>query len=164
VLAVGQEVEAQIVKLEPAAGGGRGRIGLSLRALAPDPWSSVAAQFPTGTTVRGTVRRIEPFGAFVELTPGIDGLVHVSRMALERVAHPKNVVKVGDEVEVTVVGVETDKRRIALSMVETARRARDAAEHTAKREERELIAAKTSEGKSLGTFADLLAKSSKQKR
>ncbi len=85
-------------------------------------------------------------------------------MALERVAHPKNVVKVGDEVDVTVVGVETDKRRIALSMVETARRARDQAEHAAKREERELIAAKTSEGKSLGTLADLLAKSAKPKR
>ncbi len=164
VLAVGQEVEAQVVKLEPAAGGGRGRIGLSLRALAPDPWSEVATRFPNGTTLRGTVRRIEQFGAFVELAPGIDGLVHVSRMALERVAHPKNVVKVGDEVDVTVVGVETDKRRIALSMVETARRARDQAEHAAKREERELIAAKTSEGKSLGTLADLLAKSAKPKR
>lgn len=161
LLTVGQEVEAQVVKLEPAASGGRGRIGLSLRALAPDPWSSVADRFPVGASVRGTVRRLEPFGAFVELEPGLDGLVHVSRMSLERVAHPKNVVKVGDEVEVTVVAIEADKRRIALSMVEGARRARDQADHAAKREERETIAAKTSEGKSLGTFADLLSRSPK---
>ena len=164
VVQVGQEVEAQIVKLEPATEGGRGRISLSLRALAADPWATAVERFPTGTTVRGTVRRLEPFGAFVELAPGLDGLVHVSRMSLDtRVAHPKNVVKVGDEVEVTIVGLEPDKRRIALSMVEGARREREQSDASARREERETIAAKTSAGKSLGTLADLLASPKKNR-
>jgi small subunit ribosomal protein S1 len=165
VVQVGQEVEAQVVKLERAVEGGRDRISLSLRALAADPWSSAAERFPVGTTVRGTVRRLEPFGAFVELASGLDGLVHVSRMSLERrVGHPKNVVKIGDEVEVTVVALEPEKRRISLSMVEGARRAREDADAAARREERAAIAEKTSEGKSLGTLADLLAASTKKRQ
>src|SRR5262249_32280967 len=80
VLQVGQRVEAQVVKLEADPKGGRGRVGLSLRALAPDPWATAAERFPVGTNVSGTVRRVEQFGAFVELAPGLDGLVHVSRL------------------------------------------------------------------------------------
>ncbi len=162
-LQVGQTVEAQIMKLEPPGDGGRGRISLSIRALAPDPWSTAVERFPVGTAVRGKVRRIEPFGAFVELEPGLDGLVHVSRMSLDRrVSNPKQIVNVGDEVDVTVVGIESDKRRIALSMVENARRERDGAE-AAEREETRSIASQT-RGKSLGTFADLLAASRKKQK
>jgi len=165
VVQVGQEVEAQVVKLERATEGGRDRISLSLRALAADPWLSAAERFPAGTSVRGVVRRLEPFGAFIELAPGLDGLVHVSRMSLQgRVSHPKNVVKIGDEVEVTIVALEPEKRRISLSMVEGARRAREDAEAASHREERAAIAEKTSEGKSLGTLADLLAASTKKRR
>jgi aconitate hydratase len=162
LLQVGQSVEAQVVKLEPAAAGSRGRIGLSLRALTPDPWTTAAERFPVGTELRGTVRRLEPFGAFVEITPGVDGLVHVSRMALDRrVSHPKQVVNVGQEVDVTVLAVEPEKRRIGLSMVEHARREREATMATERREERATLA-KSSESKSLGTFADLLAASAKK--
>lgn len=163
VVQVGQEIEAQIVKLEPAGGGGRGRISLSLRALATDPWTTAAEQFPVGTSTRGIVRRLEAFGAFVELAPGVDGLVHVSRMSLTgRVAHPKNVVQVGQEVEVTVLGLELDKRRIALSMVEGERREREQTEAVTRREERATIAAKTTETRGLGTFGELLAQSTKK--
>src|SRR4029077_12919806 len=96
VLQVGQRVETQVVKLEPDPKGGRGRIGLSLRALAPDPWATAAERFPVGANVRGTVQRLEQFGAFVELAPGLDGLVHVSRMALDRrVSPPRPVVSAG---------------------------------------------------------------------
>jgi len=92
------------VKLEPDPKGGRGRVGLSLRALAPDPWATAAERFPVGASVCGRVRRLEQFGAFVELAPGIDGLVHVSRLALDRrVSHPRQIVSIGDTVEVTVV-------------------------------------------------------------
>jgi small subunit ribosomal protein S1 len=157
VVQVGQRVEAQVVKLEPPGEGSRGRIGLSLRALAPDPWSSAAAQFPVGTTVRGKVRRLEAFGAFVELASGLDGLIHVSRMSLEkRVAHPKDVVKPGDEVDVTVVSVEPDKKRIALSMVEQARRERDAGAAADRAEARAFGSTKKG---SLGTLGDLIAQS-----
>jgi len=159
VLQVGQSVEAQVVKLEPAAAGSRGRIGLSLRALTPDPWTTAAERFPVGTQLRGKVRRLEPFGAFVEVAPGLDGLVHVSRLALDqRVSHPKQVVSVGQEVDVTVVAVEQEKRRIGLSMVEHARREREAGLAAERREERATLT-KSGERRSLGTFADLLAAS-----
>src|SRR5206468_6700164 len=157
VLQVGQEIEAQVVALEPTSGGGRGRIGLSLRALAPDPWVTAVERFPPGTTVRGTVRRLEAFGAFVELAPGVDGLVHVSRLALDRrVTHPRQVVALGDVVDVTVLGVDTEKRRIALSLVEQAREARDAADEHERRETSDVLA-RSNEARSLGTLGDLLS-------
>ena len=162
VLEVGQEVEAQVLKLEPATGGSRGRISLSLRALAPDPWATVAERFPVGTSTRGTVRKLEQFGAFVEIEPGIDGLVHVSRLALDRrISHPRQVVAIGDQVEVTVVALDLEKRRIGLSMVEQARRARDAAEDVERRDT-EAALAKPDDRQSLGTLADLLSASRKR--
>jgi small subunit ribosomal protein S1 len=157
VLAVGQRVEAKVVKVEPdPSGRGGGRVGLSLRALAPDPWVTVRERFPVGTPVRGTVRRLESFGAFVELAPGLDGLVHVSRMALDRrVAYPRQVVSIGDAVDVTVVEVDAAKRRIGLSMVERDRQAKDAAE-AEERRDTESVLAKSGERTSFGTFGDLL--------
>lgn len=156
VVQVGQEVDVKVVKLEPASGGKQGRVGLSLKALAPDPWSTVGERFPVGTSVGGTVRRLEQFGAFVELAPGIDGLVHVSQMALDRrVAHPRQVVSIGDAVVVTVLKLDLDKHRISLSMVEHARQARDAADAEARRETDEYVA-KSSAAATLGTFGDLL--------
>ncbi len=163
VLAVGQRVDAKVVKLERGAGGGAGRIGLSLRALAPDPWDTVRQRFPVGTTTRGIVRRLEQFGAFVELAPGLDGLVHVSRMALDRrIAHPRQVVSVDQEVDVTVVEIDTEKRRIGLSMVESAKQAKDAAE-AEERRDTEAHLAQPGDAQALGTFADLLAKSRRQR-
>jgi small subunit ribosomal protein S1 len=159
VLSVGQRVEAQVVKLEPGTGRGPGRVALSLRALAPDPWSTVRERFPVGSRVRGTVRRLEQFGAFVELAPGLDGLVHVSRMALDRrVAHPRQIVSVGDEVDVTIVELDPDKRRLGLSMVEGTRQAKEAAE-AEERRDTEAHLAGSGEGQALGTLADLLARS-----
>jgi small subunit ribosomal protein S1 len=164
VLQLGQRVDAQVVKLEPDPKGGRGRVGLSLRALAPDPWTTVAERFPVGASVRGTVRRLEQFGAFVELAPGLDGLVHVSRLALDRrLSHPRQVVAIGDAVEVTVVELDPAKRRIGLSMVERAKQAKDAADAEERRDTEQMLA-RSEEKASLGTFADLLAKSSKPRR
>jgi small subunit ribosomal protein S1 len=164
VLAVGQRVEAQVVKLEPGAGGGPGRVGLSLRALAPDPWATARERFPAGATVRGTVRRLEQFGAFVELAPGIDGLVHVSRLVLDRrVAHPRQVVSIGDAVDVTVVEVDPAKRRIGLSMVEQAKRRQEAAE-AEERRDTDAVLAKSSEHTTFGTLGDLLSRTGKPKR
>ena len=164
VLQVGDTVEAQVLKIEPDPKSGQKRVGLSLRALAPDPWTTAVEQFRVGTALRGKVRKVESFGAFVELAPGVDGLVHVSRMAADRrIAHPKQAVSVGDEVDVTVIAVEPDKRRIALSMVEAARRERDATEQRERQEHSEALA-KANEPRGLGTFGDLLARSLKPKR
>ncbi len=156
VLEIGQAVEVKVVRIDPATESGRAKVGLSLRALAPDPWATVAERFPVGTTVRGKVLRLERFGAFVELTPGLDGLVHVSRMAVDRpVSHPKQVVAIGDEVEVSVIGVEAENHRVSLSMVETGRREREAVE-------REAAATAPDQG-SFGTLGDLLARSTQRK-
>lgn len=158
VLQVGQEVEAKVVKVEPPSGGNPGRVGLSLRALAPDPWATVRERFPIGTTVRGIVRRLETFGAFVEIAPGLDGLVHVSRMALDRrIPHPRQVVSIDQEIDVTVVEIDTAKHRLGLSMVESARAAKDAAE-AEERRDTEAHLAQPTEKTGLGTFADLLKK------
>lgn len=157
VLQPGQVVEVKVIKVEPGGAGGRARVGLSLRALAPDPWVTARERFPVGATVPGTVRRLENFGAFVEIAPGLDGLVHVSKLALDRrVSHPRQVVSVGDHVEVTVLAVDDVQRRISLSMVEQARRERDEQEATARADEQTALG-QMSERRSLGTFADLLA-------
>ncbi len=155
VLQVGQQVDVQVVKLDTDAKGNR-RVGLSLRALAPDPWATVRERFPVGTNCRGTVRRLEQFGAFVELAPGLDGLVHVSRLALDRrVAHPRQAVSIGDEVDVTVVDVDPAKRRIGLSMVERARQAQEATD-AEERRDTETFLAKPEQTAGFGTLGDLL--------
>ena len=164
MLQVGQRIEAQVVKLEPDPSGGRGRVGLSLRALAPDPWATAVERFPVGTNVSGTVRRLEQFGAFVELAPGLDGLVHVSRLALDRrVSHPRQIVSVGDTVDVTVVELDLEKRRIGLSMVERARQAKEAGEADERRDTDQVLE-QSSRKTTLGTLGDLLAPPSKPKR
>lgn len=155
VLQVGQQVQVQVVKLETDAKGSR-RVGLSMRTLAPDPWDSVRERFPVGTHTRGRVRRLEQFGAFVELAPGLDGLVHVSRMVLDRrISHPRQVVSLDDEVDVTVVEVDPAARRIGLSMVERARAEQDAAE-LEERRDTEAHLAKPEDQTGFGTLGDLL--------
>jgi small subunit ribosomal protein S1 len=160
VVSVGQRLEAQVTKIEGDPASGKARIGLSLRALAPDPWQEVAQRFPVGATVQGRVRKMEPFGAFVELAPGIDGLVHVSKVTTaRRISHPRQVLEDGQTVDVTIMAVDREKKRISLSMVEMARRAEDAAQAEAQRETDAAVAQTNAGGTSLGTFADLLAKS-----
>ncbi len=165
VLAVGQAVEAQVTKIEGDPASGKARIGLSLRALAPDPWQEVSQRFPVGSMVQGRVRKLEPFGAFVELAPGIDGLVHVSKVTTaRRISHPRQVLEDGQTVDVTIMAVDTEKKRISLSMVEQARRAEESAQAEAQRETDAAVAKTNEGGTSLGTFADLLAKSKTPRR
>lgn len=118
VLKIGQEVDAVILKLEPGKEGTK-KISLSLKALSMDPWEQAKATIKEGAKVKGKVLRIQPFGAFVEILPGVDGLIHVSNMSDTRVSNPRDVVKENDEVEATVVSVDWDKRRIGLSLVKT---------------------------------------------
>ena len=164
VLQPGQSVTVKVMTVEPAGEGGRGRVGLSLRALAPDPWQSARQQFPVGSTVRGTVRRLENFGAFVEIAPGLDGLVHVSKLVLDRrIAHPRQAVSIGDSVEVTVLAVDEKQRRVSLSMVEQGKRERDAEENAARRGEQAALD-QLNENRSLCTLGDLLAASKRKPR
>jgi small subunit ribosomal protein S1 len=159
VLKVGETVEAQVVKIEPDPKTGQKRVGLSLRALATDPWTTVTSTLPAGSTVRGKVRKLEAFGAFVEIAPGVDGLVHVSRIVADRrISHPKQAIAVGDEVDVTVLSIEPEQRRIALSMVEGARREQEASAHADRQEEAQAMA-KANTPRGMGTFGDLLKRS-----
>lgn len=163
VVQEGQIVEVQVIKVDgPGEGSGRRQIGLSLKALAEDPWLTVGDRFPVGTTVSGTVRRVEQFGAFVQIASGIDGLVHVSKIVTDRrLSHPRQVLSVGQQVEVTVMGVDLGKRRISLSMVEKERGAKEAADARDHADEKAELAKQNAPAK-LGTLADLLAKSGRK--
>jgi small subunit ribosomal protein S1 len=122
LLTVGQPVEVAVLRIEPgqpgkSGGKPRDKIALSIRALSRDPWADAPESFPAGARVKGKVSRLQPFGAFVELAPGIDGLVHISELGAERrVNHPSEVLSVGDTVEATVLAVDLERRRIGLTL------------------------------------------------
>src|SRR3974390_617962 len=113
VLAVGQEVEAKVLKVDSE----KQRISLGMKQLQPHPWDSVAEKFKAGDRIRGPVTRIADFGAFVELEPGIEGLVHISEMSwAKKVRTPSDLVKPGEVVEAVILGVNTAERRISLGL------------------------------------------------
>jgi small subunit ribosomal protein S1 len=162
VLALGQEVDVSILKIEDGEPGKdgkiRARIGLSLKALQADPWLDATRSLTTGGRLRGTVTRLQPFGAFVEIAPGVEGLVHISELgAGRRLNHPKEAVSVGQSVEVEILAIDPDKRRLSLSM--------GAAERSVEREELEEARASVPAAPArLGTFADLLANAKQKKK
>ena len=113
VLTIGQKIDVQILKVDPK----KRRISLGMKQLQPDPWSLAADKYHVGDRVKGTVSRVADFGAFVELEPGLDGLVHLSEMSWsKKVRKPSDVVKPGDLVEVVVLGVNPGDRRISLGL------------------------------------------------
>jgi small subunit ribosomal protein S1 len=113
VLAVGQEVEARVLKVDIE----KRRVSLGLKQLQAHPWEAVAEKFKTGERVRGTVTRIMDFGAFVEIEPGVEGLIHLSEMSwAKRIKKASDVVKPGDTVEAVILGVNTADRRISLGL------------------------------------------------
>jgi ribosomal protein S1 len=116
----GDKIQVMIVGLDKE----KKKVSLSLKQLTKDPWESVLTDFPVASTVEGTVRKVVDFGAFVELSSGVEGLVHVSQLALRRVNKPSDVVKEGDVVKAKVQGIDLEKRRISLSMAEAERDAK----------------------------------------
>jgi small subunit ribosomal protein S1 len=113
---VGQKVRVVVTEYEPRADG-RQRIALSMKALEPTPWEK-GLGILEGQVVSGTVTRIMDFGAFVEVLPGVEGLVHVSEISYERVAHPRRALEEGQDVEVMVLGIDHSRQRISLSIKE----------------------------------------------
>lgn len=117
VLEVGQKVRVEVLRVEPSKEGSKasGRIALSMKALMADPWTARVASLKEGERVSGTVVRLQPFGAFVELVPGVDGLIHISALgAQRRIAHPKEIVSEGERVECVIESIDLQARRIAL--------------------------------------------------
>jgi small subunit ribosomal protein S1 len=117
VLRQGQRVEVQVLQVDPPQKAGqKERISLSTRALERDPWEGAERRFPAGAEVAGRVTHLESYGAFVELEPGIEGLVHVSRLGgKDHPRHAREVVELGQTLELRVLKVDLEKRRISLA-------------------------------------------------
>lgn len=121
VLKVGEEVKVKVLEVIPE----RERISLSIRQAQPDPWTTVKDDLNIGDIVRGKVTRIVNFGAFVELKPGVEGLVHISQMADFHVKHPSEVIQEGEEVETKILDINPEGKRISLSIKEARPAPRD---------------------------------------
>ncbi len=117
VLKEGNTVEAVILAIKPPADSQPGRISLGLKQTLSDPWSDVTSKFPVGSQVEGPVTKIMPFGAFVQIADGVEGLVHVSEISADkRINHPQDVLRTGQVVKAQVLGIAPEKRQIKLSM------------------------------------------------
>jgi small subunit ribosomal protein S1 len=116
VVNVGDKVKVVVLKYDPE----RERVSLGMKQIQPDPWHTVSERFPLGSRVRGKVVSLADYGAFVELEPGLEGLIHVSEMSwTKRVTHPSKVLEVGQEVEVQVLDVDPANRRVSLGLKQT---------------------------------------------
>jgi len=158
ILTVGQPVEVAVLRIEKTDNPKHPeRIALSIRSLEKDPWQDVLNQYPVGTLVQGTVSRVQPFGAFVELAPGVDGLVHISELGVgRRISHPQEVVSVGDKVQATVLSVDMEKHRIGLSL--------DAKRTSEEGASPDITAEYKQPKQSFGTLGDLLRESMNKKK
>lgn len=116
VVKVGDEVKVFVMDVDRE----KKRIALSLKRMQPEPWETVASTYQVGQTVSATITKLTTFGAFARLQDGIEGLIHISELSNERIAHPKNVVGVGDVVTVRIVRIEPERRRLGLSLRQAA--------------------------------------------
>ncbi len=113
VLTVGEEVEAKILKFDQE----KNRVSLGIKQLGDDPWVALSRRYPASTRLFGKVTNLTDYGAFVEIEPGIEGLVHVSEMDwTNKNVHPAKIVQLGDEVEVMILEIDEDRRRLSLGM------------------------------------------------
>ena len=121
VFKVGETVKVKVLRVDE-----KGKLWLSRKSAVDDPWSQVAQKYAQGTKHTGKIVRLQPFGAFVELESGIDGLIHAADLSLKRIEHPEEVVKVGQELEVVVASVDSRQHRIALHPAPTGEAANEA--------------------------------------
>ena len=132
VVSVGEEVEVKVLSIDEEAG----RVSLSLKATTPGPWDGVEQKLAAGDVVEGKVKRLTDFGAFVEVLPGIDVLVHISQISHKRVENPKDVLSIGQEVKVKVLDVNADAERVSLSIKALEERPAQAENNEEKRQSR----------------------------
>ena len=166
-ISVGQEVTVTVLKLE----WDKDRYSFSLKDSLPNPWDEVSGMFSEGSVVTGKVVRLTEFGAFVSLAPGIDGLVHISKLgAGRRISHPREVVQVGDALEVKIDSVDSEKKRLSLSLPLPAKaeggegakaggkKDKGATDGESRDDFRQYLAEKKKDSKPMSTFADLFNK------
>jgi small subunit ribosomal protein S1 len=121
VFKVGEACRVKVLRVDE-----KGKLWLSRKAAIEDPWSKVAEKFAQGSKHKGKVARLQPFGAFIELEPGVDGLIHTADLSVKRIEHPEEVVKVGEEIDVVVAHVDPKAHRIALHPAPTGEAANEA--------------------------------------
>ena len=114
--AIGDEVEAEVIDINHE----RGRISLSIRRLQPDPWQESVAKYKIGDVISGTVTKLVNFGAFVRVEEGLEGLIHISELSNQRVAHPGDVVKEGDTLDLKIISLDSERHRLGLSLKQAA--------------------------------------------
>ena len=112
VLKKGDIIDVKIIDLDKE----NKKLSLSIKQLTPEPWENVTTKYPEGSVVLGKVVRINDFGAFVELEPGLDALVHISKISHDRIEHPSQVLTIGEEIKAKILSVDEEKKRISLSM------------------------------------------------
>jgi small subunit ribosomal protein S1 len=112
VVTVGQEVEVEILEIDKD----KDRIRLSMRNLQQPPWDSVSVKYEEGQVLGVTITQLQPFGAFARMEDGIEGLIHVSELSADRIDHPNEIVASGDVVDVKILGIDYERKRISLSM------------------------------------------------
>jgi len=110
--AIGDEVEAEVIDINHE----RGRISLSIRRLQPDPWQESVAKYQIGDLISGTVTKLVNFGAFVRVEEGLEGLIHISELSNQRVAHPGDVVKEGEVLKLKIISLDSERHRLGLSL------------------------------------------------
>ena len=116
VLSVGQQIQVRILKIDPDTK----KISLGLKQLQPEPWDAAPAKYQAGQRITGAVTRLADFGAFVEIEPGVEGLIHISEMSWgKKIHHPSDVLKQGDTVEAIILGIKPEERRISLGLKQT---------------------------------------------
>lgn len=156
VLTVGQRLQVQVIKIESTGDPKRPeRIGLSIKSLERDPWDDVAERFGAGAKLTGRIMRLEPFGAFVEVAPGIEGLVHIGELAGGKtLRHAREAAKIGDTLEVTVLSIDRERRRMSLGVGDRPEAVDPA----------DLANARANVPARLGTLGDLLKQSATKTR
>jgi small subunit ribosomal protein S1 len=153
LLSVGQKVDVAIKKLDWE----NDKFSFSLKEILPDPWNNIGLKYPEGSNHQGTVTRLAPFGAFVTLEPGIDGLIHISELGKgKRINHPREVLKENQTIEVKITRVEEDKKRLALTIVSDKQDSEESDYY-----KKHIAASNKKSSESLGTLGDILRKSLK---
>ena len=155
VLSVGQQLKVVIKSIDRD----KERISLSLKDTITDPWEDVQQKYPEGSFHTGSVARLDSFGAFVTLAPGVDGLIHISRLGGgKRINHPREVLKEGESIEVKIESVDRSSRRISLALAGAARAA-DEEEATMAEFRRQA----TEAPKGMGTLGELMQSKAQRK-
>jgi small subunit ribosomal protein S1 len=159
-LSVGQTLDVAITRLDWQ----ENRISLSLKKTLTDPWNEVPAKYPEGTFHTGTVVRLMKFGAFINLGPGVDGLIHISKLGKgKRIAHPGEVVNVGQTIEVRIDAIDSDQKRISLSIPETESQG-DESRKTEKESEEDYREYVDKTPASLGSLGDIMKRKLDEKK